>query len=69
MRQADAQDMQRISFHTAFALKDTSVGAPVSLQLKLWVRLCLTPAQLNLLSLLVKLDISCNRTQIIMENN
>ena len=39
MRQAYAQDMQRISFHTAFALEDTYVGAPVSLQLKLWVRL------------------------------
>ena len=45
MRQANAQDMQRLSVHTALALEDPSVGGPVSLQLKLWVRLCLTPPQ------------------------
>ena len=51
MRQANAQDMQRISAHPADALEDLSLSGPVSLQLKLPVRLCL----MNLLTLQVKL--------------
>ena len=55
MRQANAQDMQRISAHPVDALEDLFVCGPVSLQLKLPVRLCLNPPYLNLLSLQVKL--------------